>query len=162
MKKEGDDGLLRLYKERLESARDYEKNLRSIVEAAHDMSGSKDITDIMESMLELAVKITGSQFACAALMGRNNEVFFSGNTPARDPGKFPIDTAFKRDSGVSGLLMSTKQHYICNITQDNEYLNDDLRTDYGIKNYISVPISGCWKPTINTTLNPLMTMTPIY
>lgn len=140
MKNDQESGLLRLYKERLESAKDYERNLRSIVEAAHDMAGSKDIADIMESMLELTVKITGSQFAGAALMGRHNEVFFSSRAPVKDPGIFPVDSAFNRSAGLSGLLMRTKQHYICNITDGNEYLNDDVRTDYGIKNYISVPI----------------------
>lgn len=140
MKKDPETGLLKAYKECLDSARVHEKNLRNIVETGHSMEGSKDIGDIMESMLELAVKITGAEYACAALMGRNDDVFFSRNVPAKDPDKFPIDRAFSREEGLSGLLMRTKTSYVCNIAEGDKYLDDDTRTDFGVKNYISVPI----------------------
>jgi len=139
-KKEHEGGLLKAYRERLELARVYEKNLRSIVEAGHDMAASGDISEIMVSMLELAVKITGAQFACAALMGKSSEVFYSFNVPEKNPVKFPIDTGFDRTFGLGGLLMRTKKHYICNIVEDDRYLNRDVKDEYKIKNYISVPL----------------------
>jgi GAF domain-containing protein len=140
MEKEEKSGIIKAYKERLDSAKDYERNLRSIVDIGHDMARSQDIEEIMKSMLELAVKVTGSQFACAALMGKNDEIFYSGGTAIKDPAEFPLDAAFSRDMGLSGLLMRTKEHYTCNITQGNEYIDDNIRTTHNIKNYISIPL----------------------
>jgi hypothetical protein len=140
MEKEEKIGTLKAYKERFESASNYEKKLRSIVKTGHEMAYSRDMSEIMPVMLTLAVKICGAQFAAAALTGKNDEVFVSGGAPANGAGRFPLDKDFKRDKGLSGLLMRTKKRYICNITEGDEYLNDDIRTDCGIKNYISTPL----------------------
>lgn len=140
MSKAQENTLLKAYRESLALARGYERSLRSIVEAGHNMAASKDITEIMESMLELAVRVSGAQFACAALMQNSNVVFFSGQAPIKKPGKFPLDTAFSRNYGLSGLLMRTKISYICNIAEGDRYLKDDVKDEYDIKNYISVPI----------------------
>jgi hypothetical protein len=36
--------------------------------------------------------------------------------------------------------MTTKIRYICNIAEGDRYLNKNTRTEYNIKNYISVPL----------------------
>jgi hypothetical protein len=98
------------------------------------------MTEIMELMLDLAVKITGAQFAGAALMGMSDEIFLSGLDHEKGRGKFPLDTGFSRASGLSGLLIRTKECHICNITDGDRYLNEDVKAEFKIKNYISVPL----------------------
>ena len=115
MKDNLNDNLIRTYRERLEIAEIYEKKMHAIIDAGKTINFNDNINEIMDSMLELAAKITNSGFASAALMGKSGRILFGYSIPGEKPGALPADTDFIREKGIGGILMRTKIPYICNV-----------------------------------------------
>ena len=140
MKNTPNDGLIRTYRERLEIAKIYEEKIHIIVETGKSINFVDNISEIMDAMLGLAVKITNSEFSAASLMGKTGKNFIRNNLSNGKIQDLPVDADFEREKGLCGLLMRTKKPYICNITAADKYLNDDKREEYKIRNFLSVPI----------------------
>ena len=140
MKDNLNDNLIRTYRERLEIAEIYEKKMHAIIDAGKTINFNDNINEIMDSMLELAAKITNSGFASAALMGKSGRILFGYSISGEKPGALPADTDFIREKGIGGILMRTKIPYICNVPAVDKNLDEDKRIRYGIRNFVSVPI----------------------
>jgi|GEM_PF-1628873 GAF domain-containing protein len=140
MKDNLNDSLIRTYRERLEIAKIYEKKMHAIVETGRNINFVDNITEIMDAMLELAAKITNSEFSSASLMGKTGLMIFGNNLSGDAPAGLPIDAGFDREKGLCGLLMRTKKPYLCNMASGDGYVDNDKRTKYKIRNFISMPI----------------------